>query len=523
MSAGIGRRAAIGLAAAAAGSAALAAPAIAEAQAKTLRFVPHAAPSTIDPLWSSALIAFDAAYMYADQLFGLDATLTPKPQMAAGYQLSDDQRVWRITLRDGLAFHDGQAVLAKDCVASIRRWSQRDLFGKRMASQLDAMKPVDDRTFEIRLKKPFPQLTYGLGATSCFILPERIAAVDAFTQIKEAVGSGPFRFLKDEWDMGSRAVFVRNDKYVPRDEPPSFWAGGKVVHLDRVEWHVVPDAGTAAAALEQNEVDWLERPLFDLLPRLKQKSGIKVEVLDPLGTWTELLFNPAIPPFDNPKLRRALLPAIVQSDFMQAVVGDQAELMRTGVGAFLPGSPAASDAGMEALTGKRDLDLARRLVKESGYKGEKVVQMLPTDIPTGNAYGQVTAQLLRDLGLNLDLQAMDWGTLVNRWNAKDATSAGAWNCFAVGWAGLWITNPGSHLTLYGTKPDPKMEALRDQWFDAPDPAEQKKITEQMQLLVFEDPPFIPIGQYFVPQAHRTSIANFNHAAVTAFWSVTKET
>ena len=518
MTAKLPRRSALALAAAAG----LARPAIAQGNARTLRFVPHANLSTVDALWSSALIAFDASYMYADQLFGLDAKLLPKPQMLEAYELSDDKLTWKFKLREGLWFHDGAPVLAKDAVASIKRWSGRDLFGKRMASQLNEMVATGDRTFEIRLKKPFAHLPYGLGATSCFILPERIVgAVDAFTQIKEAIGSGPYRFLPDEWDQSSKAAFARFDKYVPRNEKPEMWSGGKVAYLDRVEWHIIPDTGTAAAALQAGEVDWLERPLFDLLPKLRKTPGVKVEVVDPLGTWTEIYFNNAIPPFDNPKLRRALFPAIVQSDYMEAVVGDQAELMRTGVGTFLPSSPYASNVGMEAINGPRSKDAARKLIKESGYNGELIVQMVPTELPTANAYGMVTYQLLKDLGLNVRLDATDWGTLLSRWNAKQNTDKGAWNVFAVGWAGLWITNPGSHLPLHGNKPNPKMEALTEQWFDAPDLPAQKAICEDMQRLAFEEPPFIPVGQYFVPQAHRDTVSDIVRAPVTAFWNVKK--
>jgi peptide/nickel transport system substrate-binding protein len=520
MSPKLDRRSTIRLGAAAALAGGLAAPAVAQGNTRTLRFVPHANLSTVDPLWSSTLIAFDAAYMYADQLFGLDAALMPRPQMLAGYELSDDRLTWRFTLREGLLFHDDTPVRSQDAVASIRRWAQRDLFGKRIASQLDEMKALDDRRFEIRLRKPFAHLPYGLGATSCFILPERIvAASDAFTQIKDAVGSGPYRFLKDEWDSGTHAAFARFDKYVPRQEKPEFWSGGKVANLDRVEWLVLPDAATAAIALQKGEVDWLERPLFDLLPKLRGTAGLKVEVIDPLGSWLELYFNNAIPPFDNPALRRALFPAVVQSDFLQAIVGDQTDLMRTGAGPFLPGSPFASDVGMTALTGPRDLELARRLVRESGYKGEPVVQMAATDLPTNAS--PVGQQLLQSCGLNVDYQASDWGSLVNRWNAKENTGKGAWNCFVVGWAGLWITNPGSHLPLHYHKANPKMEALTELWFDAPDLPAQQKVAQDMQRLVFDDPPFIPLGQYFVPQAMRQNLTGHIKAPVTAFWNVQK--
>lgn len=498
----------------------LARPALAQGSANTLRFVPHADLTTGDALWSTALIAFNASYLYADQLFGLDSKLLPRPQMLEGYETSADGLTWHFRLREGLVFHDGQKVRSADAIASIKRWAQRDLFGKRMNAQLNEMKAIDDRNFEIRLKKQFSLLSYGLGATSCFIQPERIVgAVDAFTQIKEYIGSGPYRFLKDQWSIGNQAAFARFDKYVPRAEPPDFWSGGKVANIERIEWKTQPDAGTAAAALQSGEVDWLERPLFDLLPKLRATKGIKVEAIDPLGTWTELHFNNAIPPFDNPKLRRALFPAIVQSDYMQALVGDQASLMRTGVGPFLPGSPYASGIGMEAITGTRDLDLARRLVKESGYNGETIAQMVGSDLPTMTAYGAVAQQMLKQCGLNVDYQSMDWGTVLSRWNGKDTKRP--WHCFAVGWAGLWITNPGSHIPLHGQKPNPKMEALTAQWFDAPDLAGRQKVTGEMQRLYFEDPPFLPLGQYFTPQAHRDTVTNINRASCTTFWGARK--
>ena len=232
----IGRRAALGLpllgAAMASG---LARPAIGQGAARTLRFVPLANLTSLDPLWSNSLISLMHAYMTADQLYGLDDGLIPRPQMVQGHELSDDRLTWRFTLREGLFFHDGEPVRASDAVASIARWSKRDAFGKRMASQLVEMKALDDRRFEIKLNKPFAHLLYGLGGTFCFIYPERIAKTDAFTAITDATGSGPYRFVKDEWVAGASAGYVRHEKYVPRQEPAAFWSGGKVAHFDKID------------------------------------------------------------------------------------------------------------------------------------------------------------------------------------------------------------------------------------------------------------------------------------------------
>jgi len=518
----IGRRTALGLplfGAAMAGS--LPRPAIGQGAARTLRFVPHANLTSIDPLWSNTLIALMHAYMTCDQLYGLDDTLTPRPQMVQGHELSDDRLTWRFTLREGLVFHDGEPVLARDAVASIRRWSQRDTFGKRMASQLVEMKALDDRRFEIRLSKPFAHLLYGLGGTFCFIYPERIAKTDAFTQITDATGSGPYRFLRDEWVAGASAGYARWDKYVPRQEAPAFWSGGKVAHFDKVDWRILPDAATAAAALQKGEIDWVERPLLDLLPMLRRAAGVTVEPIDPLGFYGMVYFNQAVPPFNNPKLRAALIPAITQTDFMQAIVGDAEGLSRTGVGMFTPGSPYASATGMEVITGKRDLDLARRLIKESGYAGEKIVQVVPAELPAPNAMAEVARALFKDLGLNIDYQSMDWGTMIGRIQSKDPNVVKGWNVYCIAWAGLWPSNPGSHIPLYGSTPNPKMDALREAWFDALDLAAQQQVTGQMQMLGFTEPPYIPIGQYFIPHAYRTGLSGFVRAANTVLWGVRK--
>jgi peptide/nickel transport system substrate-binding protein len=389
-----------------------------------------------------------------------------------------------------------------------------------MAALTDEMTIVNDKAFEIRLKRPYGHMLYGLGATTCFIRPERLARTDAFSAITDQTGSGPYRFLPDQFVTGSRAAYARHEGYVSRQEPAKMWAGGKMTHFDRVEWHMLPDPATAAAALQTGEVDWLERPLFDLIPKLKSSPGVTIELMDPLGFFAILVLNNAVPPFDNPKLRAALLPAINQQDFMAAVVGDQPDLARPGMGMFTPGSPFASDAGMEVLTGKRDVVLAKRLVAEAGYDGKTIVLMAP-EIPESRAMAEVANATFRQIGLNIDFQSMDWGTLSARQRSTDPAVMAAWNCYGVGWAGLWPSNPGSNIPLNGVKANPRMDALKASWFDAPDFVTQRKLAEQMQLLGFQEPPFIPLGQYFIPYAYRSGMTGFVGAPITAMWNVRK--
>jgi len=185
---------------------------------------------------------------------------------------------------------------------------------------------------------------------------------------------------------------------------------------------------------------------------------------------------------------------------------------------FTPGSPFASDAGMDIITGRRDVPLAKRLIAESGYKGETIVIMAP-EIPESRAMAEVTRALFQELGLNVDYQAMDWGTLSARARSTDPAVRAGWSCYCVGWAGLWPAVPGSNIPLGGVKPNPEMEALRTAWFDAPDLTTQKQLAERMQLVGFEDPPFIPLGQYFIPYAYRTGLTGFVRAPITALWNV----
>jgi peptide/nickel transport system substrate-binding protein len=517
----------IGATAALAGAGRLARPALAQG-AKTLRFVPQANLSSPDPIWTSATVAFIHGYAVYDLLYGLDEKLVAHPQMAAGHEVSDDGMTFTITLRDGLLWHDGAPVCAADCVASILRWSKRNPMGGTLIARTNELKALDDKRLQFRLKQRFTLIPAVLGGEGCFIMPERVAKTDAFTQISDFTGSGPFRFLPDEWVAGASAAYARNDKYQPRQEPTSMWAGGKAAYFDRVEWKIIPDPATAAAAMQRGEIDWWENPLPDLLPQMLKQSDIKSEVLDPLGTLGVMRFNHLNPPFDNVKLRRAFIPALDQNDFISAVYGDLAgKYGRADAGFFTAGSPYASDAGLGVLTGKRDLTLAKKLVKESGYNGEKILLMSPSDQQNLQAMCQVAADVMKQMGLNVDYASMDWGTLIQRRTKKEPAAQGGWDMFITTWAGLATSSPGNSQPMrengrdgwFGWASSPRMEALRLQWFDAPDLPSQQKVARDMQLLALEDVPFLPTGMFFTPTAYRTSITGLQHSGTALMYGV----
>ena len=520
-----------GLGAATLSSSSLPRPALALTSAKTLKFIPEGNLQNPDPIWSTTTVARNFGYMIWDTLYGWGKDLVPKPQMCEGHETTDNGLTWRFRLRARLKFHDGTPVRAADCVASIQRWMKRDGFAQRIEASLEELMVVDDRDFVFRLKKPFPLLAHGLGkptANVCFIMPERIARTDPYKQIDEYIGSGPYVFNRSEWNPGALATFRRFDAYVSREEPPDFVAGGKPTHFERIEWNIIADPATAAAAIRAGEEDWWQTPTFDLIPVLRKAPNVMVEVLDEFGIVGVMRFNMLHPPFDNVKLRRAILPAINQPDFINAT-GGELEFTRVGVGVFTPGSPLANTAGLETLTGPRNLALAKRLVAESGYNGEKIVFIAPTDYPVLNALSQVGADLFGKLGINVDFQGMDWGTMIRRRTNKDPIEKGGWSAFCTGWEGLNLVDPGAHYPIAGTGEQgwfgwfssPKMEELRTAWFNTPDLSTQKKIAEQIQLDVWQEVPYVPLGQWLQPIAHGTAITGIVEAPFPLFWNVRK--
>jgi len=517
--------------AAAIGAATLAAPRIGSAQsAQTLKFIPQADLVVLDPIWTTATVTRNHGFMVYDTLFGQDGGFRAQPQMAAGAVVENDGKLWKITLRPGLKFHDGSPVLARDCVASITRWGKRDGFGQALMASTDELSAPDDKTIQFRLKAPFPLLADALAkcySAPCFILPERLAKTDAFTQVTEMVGSGPFRFKTDERNVGNLAVYEKNNDYVPREGGAVEWtAGPKRVNFDRVEWHTIPDGATAGAAVQSGELDWWEYPTPDLLPLLRKARDVEVAIKDPTGSMLIMRLNWLYPPFDNPAIRRIILGAVSQEDFAISVAGTDPAMWKAGVGVFTPGTPSSSAAGLKPQVGPTDFDRVRRELKAAGYNGEKVVLMGASDLSVIKAEADVGADLLTRCGMNVDYQVTDWGTLVQRRAKKDPPAQGGWNVIFTGFGGLDFASPAGHQLLrgngsgawFGWPDDPKLEQLRQDWFNAGDPAAQKQICEQIQLQALQDVPYVPIGQYFQPVAFRKSLQGVM-TGFPIFWNI----
>jgi peptide/nickel transport system substrate-binding protein len=501
------------------------------ADTKTLRFIAQADLRVLDPIWTTAYITRNHGYMVFDTLFALDSKLKPHPQMVGDFSISPDKLLYAFTLRDGLKFHDGQPVRGADCVASLKRWMARDALGQTLATVVEEMTGGDDKSFTIRLKQPFPLLIEGIAKVSSlapFIMPERLAKTDPYQQVTEMVGSGPFKFVKEEFQPGHLVVYVKNNDYVPRSDPPSWASGGKVVKVDRVEWLYVPDAMTKVASLANGEADWWENPPADVWPILGANSDIALTQTDPLGATRCLRFNHLQPPFDNVKMRQAVLAVTDQADFMTAVAGDPQNWAQCP-SFFTCGTPMASDAGSSALSGKRDFDKAKKLIAEAGYKGEKIVLLDPADIAIAHAEALVANDLLKKLGLNVELAASDWGTVVTRRASKKPIGEGGWNLFPTGWVGADTLDPTVNVMLrangesawFGWPSDDRLEALRMDWLGASDSEARQEIAAKIQQRAFEVVPYIPTGQWSPKTAYRKNVKGVITGPAFFMWNVEK--
>ncbi|WP_366556416.1 ABC transporter substrate-binding protein [Aquibaculum sediminis] len=495
-----------------------------------LRVIPHADLQNIDPIWTTAYITRNHAYMVYDTLFALDENLEVQPQMVESWEVSDDNLTWTFTLRDGLLWHDGEPVTAEDCIASLERWGARDGMGQQLMGVIDSFEAVDEKTFTMQLSEPYGLVLESIGKISSnvpFMMPKRLAETDPFEQVPEVIGSGPFKFNPDEWVPGSKVVYEKFEDYVPRDEPPSGAAGGKIAKVDRVEWLYIPDPSTAMNALISGEVDYYEQPPADLVPVLESSEGMVVEVLDPLGNQGMMRMNHLHPPFDNQQVRQAALKAMDQERYMQAAVGNP-EFYQVCMSYYACGAPLETDAGVEGMT--YDPEAARALLEEAGYDGTPVVILQPADIPVTNAASLVTAESLRDIGMNVELVAMDWASITSRRAVKDPPEEGGWNIFHTWWIGGDISNPVVHTGIgaggdaawFGWPEDEEIEDLRRSFARETDPEKQRELADAVQARAIEYGTHGNFGTWFNPVAYRDYVSGLIESPVQFFWNVSVE-
>lgn len=505
----------------------------AQAKTKTLVAVMHSDLRVTDPIITTAYISRDHGYMVYDTLLATDANFKVQPQMA-DWKISDDKLTYTFTLRDGLKWHDGKPVTAEDCVASLKRWAARDGMGQKLMDFTASLEATDAKTITLKLKEPYALVLESIGKPSSvvpFMMPKRIAETPPDKPITEQIGSGPFKFVQAEFQPGVKAVYVKNADYVPRKEAPSWTAGGKVVKVDRVEWVTMADAQTAVNALQSGDIDFVEQPSWDMLPVLEKDNELVVRTLSEMGFQTIGRMNFLYPPFDNVKVRRAALLALRQKDVLDAMVGNPKYYKLCGA-VFGCGTPLATDVGSESLVKGNGMDAAKKALAESGYDGTPVVIMAPGDVVQLKAQPIVSAQLLREAGFKVDVQATDWQTVVTRRVSQKPPKEGGWNMFFTNWAAPDIANPVANVSVggrgknggwFGWAEDAKMEELRDAFVRAKSLDEQKKIATEIQSRNYDQVIYIPLGQFTQPSVWRKEITGLIVGPATpVFWNVEKK-
>jgi peptide/nickel transport system substrate-binding protein len=503
------------------------APARAQGDPKVLKIVPHSNLAILDPIWTTQYMVRNHGYMVYDTLFGTDEKSQIRPQMVDKWSVSADNRLWTFTLRDGLAFHDGAAVTGEDVIASLERWGKRDTMGQKLFTFVQRMDSPDAKTFRIFLREPCGIMLEALGKPSSnvpFIMPKRVADTPADKQIEDYTGSGPYVFKRDEWKPGSLVVYTKNAKYVPRNEPPSGTAGGKRVFVDRVEWHIIRDAQTQVNALIKGEIDIIEQPAFENYAQLQKESSVQIVNKNPYMAR----FNHLHAPFNNPKVRQAALAAMSQEPFLRAQVGVK-EYYRSCPTMYACNTPYGSATGSD-IQSKSNMKKAQELVKASGYDGTPVVIMKPTDLASITKLPDVAAQLLRQAGFKVDLQSMDWNTLVSRRAKRETPTQGGWNMFLTAWVAPDIWSPLNNAAInascdkawFGWACDEQIEKLRDQFARETDQVKKKQIADQIQTRAFEIGTHAPLGEYINPAAARKNVKGIVVGPGDFYWNISKQ-
>jgi len=488
----------------------------------------------VDPFWTTQTITGIHAMLVYDTLFGVDDQLKPHPQMVGSFEVSEDGKEYAFTLRDGQAFHDGRPVTTGDVIASLKRWGAKDQAGKALMGYVTAMEKVDDKTFVMKLSAAYGLVLDTLGKTGTMV-PVIMRAADAATdpneQIKDAIGSGPFKWVKDQWVPGSKAVYAKNEKYVPRDGKPEGFAGAKIPKVDKVELLWIPDPQTAMQALIAGEIDLLEQPQVDFLPMLAAAPGVKIIKTGSVDShWGTIRLNHLHPPFDKPGVRQAMYHLINQKDFMASVVGNP-EYYQDCFSFITCGTPLESKVGVDRIS-RYDPKKVLPMMKAAGYDGGPITVLAATDHHTITPGTQVLLNAMREAGLNVDAQALDWGSVVARRAKKEPPAQGGWNIFVTTSSGPSGSNPVINTWMgancgsanVGWPCDQELEELRRQFAFARTEAERRKLADQVQARAIEVVPYLIWGQWTQPMAYRSDRIDgiVPVTGLTVLWNIDKK-
>ncbi len=508
-------------------------PVTAQAES-TIRAVLTAKLGVLDPIATTSYATRTFAYLVYDTLVSMDSEGNFKPQMLESWSVSEDGMTYKFKLRDGLKFSDGTAVTAEDCVASLRRWWQRDSLGKRMKAKSKDFKVTGDKTFELELAAPFGHVISALGKPSSnvpVIMPARIASVtDPKDSVAENIGSGPYVFDFEGWSPGKVAVFHKNPHYLARSEPADGLAGGKVAYFDKVEIVTIPDSATQIAALQAGEIDYVQSTPYDFIEILDANPDVTVPRFKGIGmTLLAAVVNHLTPPFDNKEVRRSLQALAMTEQYMAGLGLPDDMWLKDCYSFFMCGTTYGNDAGVDQLP-EVGIESAKKILKESGYKGEPVRILLASSVNDINHNGLVLEGLMKQAGFNVEVQAADWPTVAKaRWSKKPV-SEGGWSLLPITWSGYDMASPFTNYRIANNCTDgyagwacvEEITTLINQFEAESDVAKRQEIAKKIQVLAIDNVQFMIMGQYSRSSSHRADLEGLLDVGMPIFWNVKRK-
>ncbi len=490
-----------------------------------LRWISQGSVGSLDPHVTSAAVTLTYGYNLYDTLVSWDEEGALQPQMLEDWSVEDGGATFVFTLREGQLFHDGDPVTSDDVIASMHRWREKSAYGSFFNDALVEFAKIDDNQLSAKFSEPVGIFLQGLGiptASYPVIMPADVAATPSSELVSDHTGSGPFKFA--EWNLGHSIVLDKFQDYTPRDESPSFLAGGKVAYLDELEMLEVPDQQTRVAALVTGTVDFLDIMSLDFYEELNNNDKVEVAIGRP-GSQPIFFFNKAAPPFDhtpNGLLMRRALQALTNAEEIMQGYGPP-DLWSTCASLWSCGTFFAN----EDLAGDRystnNVELAKQLLDEAGYDGEPIILLDPADYPTIHPISIVLNEQLKRAGINVDYRVVDWATEVQLILApSDSTAVDEWDIaptWMSSWAFLPLANGALRQNGLGYYNSDAMEELRSKFSRESDLNELKNIADEMQRVFFDEVPYVHLGNFFQLRAMNKDLDGLIASPVGGFYAV----
>ena len=468
-------------------------------------------PPTLDAHLTTAVITYNIMWHVYETLYTLDRNFEPAPMLAESHVVSDEGRRYTITLRRGVKFHNGKELTSADVVASLTRWGRLHTSGKAIWKYVEALEARDPYTVVFHLKAPTGSLLYAVASTYAAIYPKEVVDAAGDSPVKTLIGTGPFRFVEHKPDRHIR--LARFKEYAARAEPPNGFGGKRTAWVDEIYFLPTPDLAVRAAGLETGEYHFADQIKQDQYERLSKIPALELSIVK-FGFWPDAVLNHKQGPMTNKKLRQAMLAALDPEPILAAAIGNK-EFYRLDGAVFQKELPWHTTAGLEGYN-QKNKDKARRLLKEAGYAGQPVRWLTTQEYDYMYKSALVARQQLEEVGFKIDLQVVDWATLVQR-RAKpelfDVFSTGHPVGFdpalstplQCDWPGWWCHEEKERLMA---------ELTRET-----DPKKRKAIIERIQVVFYEDVGRIKFGDVFLFRAARKELrGSFRTVPYIHFWN-----